>query len=257
MGIVSPTLPVLGQPNSTEDNHTLTSLQTIRDEFNGNIDNSNVKAAAAIASTKLADGANIVAQGGINQSGTVRRGKANIATSESRTNAAYGTLTTPDQVASVVLPTDGLIAVVYQALWQESVAGAARAAIFIGANQLQVQTSDIGPVTQAGTTGGAVAAIDRSLGTWNGGLASQAHGAAQTADITTGQVVGFGNTAGANISFETNGVVRAFAAETNVGGPVYVFAAAGTYTVSVQFKASSGSVTGKNRKLWVWSMAFA
>ena len=35
-----------------------------------------------------------------------------------------------------------------------------------------------------------------------------------------------------------------------------VFAAAGTYDISVQFKASSGSVTVKNRKLWVWTMGF-
>ena len=40
------------------------------------------------------------------------------------------------------------------------------------------------------------------------------------------------------------------------GGFTFAFAAAGTYTVSVQFKASSGSVTASNRKLWVWTIGF-
>jgi hypothetical protein len=42
----------------------------------------------------------------------------------------------PDQVTGVVLPTDGLIAVWFQAKWQTSVTIASSAAVFIGANQL-------------------------------------------------------------------------------------------------------------------------
>src|SRR4051812_26149246 len=49
-------------------------------------------------------------------------GSSIIATEESRTNVAYGKLPTPDQVSGVVLPPNGLIVVVYQALWKSSVA---------------------------------------------------------------------------------------------------------------------------------------
>jgi hypothetical protein len=43
----------------------------------------------------------------------------------------------------------------------------------------------------------------------------------------------------------------------DAGGVVSMFAAAGTYTISVQFKALSGSVTASNRKLWVQALSFA
>jgi hypothetical protein len=58
-----------------------------------------------------------------------------------------------------------------------------------------------------------------------------------TGDVTTGQIVGTVSAAG-------------------LGGPCYFFAAAGTYTISIQVKASSASVTIKNRKLWVWTIGF-
>jgi hypothetical protein len=64
------------------------------------------------------------------------RGKSIITGPESRSNVAYGKLATPDQV-TVTLATDGLLKILYQATWQESIAGAAGAAIFIGSNQLQ------------------------------------------------------------------------------------------------------------------------
>jgi hypothetical protein len=52
-------------------------------------------------------------------------GKANIAAAESTTATSYaiGNLTTPDRVQNVVMPTDGLIAVWYQAIWQNTVSG--------------------------------------------------------------------------------------------------------------------------------------
>jgi hypothetical protein len=75
-------------------------------------------------------------------------GKSIIATSEARTNTAYGLLTTPDRVTGVVLPTSGLIAVAYQATWQESVATAGRAAVFLASTQLKRNVAGSGPVVQ-------------------------------------------------------------------------------------------------------------
>lgn len=182
--------------------------------------------------------------GGFNAAGVVRRGKSIIGTTEARSNVAYGTLTTPDQVTGIVLPTDGFIVVGYQATWQESVDGAARAAIFVGANQLTFASENAAasPLFQEASVGMA-AAIYGVLATGPLGLAGTASGSGgvgYTGDVTTGQVLGVVPAAGTGLG----------------GGPTYIFAAAGTYTVSVQFKASSGSVTAKNRKLWCWTMGF-
>jgi hypothetical protein len=228
MGTVNPTLGVLGQARGDQEAADRTALQTLLAEFNGNIDDANLKAA-------------LKAVLGVSDGITARRGKSIIPATESRTNVAYGTLTTPDQV-SVTLPQDGLIAVAYQATWQESVSGAARAGIFVGANEVVVapSTAVTGAPSATSPEGNPTSAsfpnTDLALSSYPGGLKSETENStAYTGDVTTGQVVGL---AGGN------------------GGPCYIFAAAGTYAVSIQFKSSSGSVTVKNRKLWVWTLGF-
>lgn len=186
-------------------------------------------------------------------------GKSIISTTETRTNAAYGLLATPDRVQSVVLPAGGLIAVAFQATWQESVAGAASAAIFVGANQLKVAGTPLGPVVQAAVIGGELAGGDEALGSFGGGLCStwfDSGASAYGGDVTTGQVVGLA-AGGTGIATSYNGTrVQTPATGGNFAGPCYISAAAGTYDISVQFKASSGIVTVKNRKLWVWTLGF-
>lgn len=170
------------------------------------------------------------------------RGKSIIATSETRTNTAFGLMTTPDRVQNIVLPTSGLIFVAYQALWQESVLNAASAALFLGSNQIKQAAPGGAPAVTAATLGG-------TAGNWSPisssqvGLSSYASGGigSSTSDVTTGQVVGLPN---------------GLATGNYFGAPAVVFAAAGTYDVSIQFKASSGNVLVKERKLWVWSMGF-
>ncbi len=54
-------------------------------------------------------------------------------------------------------------------------------------------------------------------------------------DVTTGQIVG----------------ARTYGARF-----LTIFAAAGTYKVSVQFKVATGKVTVKERKLWAWVVAW-
>src|SRR4051812_30091952 len=63
---------------------------------------------------------------------SVSGGKSVVSAPGTRANVAYGALTNgPDEVAGVVLPTDGLIVVWYFATWQESVTNTARASIFV------------------------------------------------------------------------------------------------------------------------------
>jgi hypothetical protein len=211
MAIIAPATPNIGDARGSGEVAVRNDLVALLAEFNGNIDDSNIKSGAGINGAKL--GAGTVTPDR-HSAGVVATGKSVIATSEARTNVAYGTLTTPDQVSSIVLPTDGVICVLFQATWQESVADTGRAAIFIGANQLKVAS-----------------------------------------DIKTGQAIGVTLTTVGNLNQEINGTNKTLA-DSQVGGPCSIFAAAGTYVVSVQFKSSSGSVTVKNRRLLVWAMGF-
>lgn len=171
---------------------------------------------------------------GLSESGTTRRGKSIIATSQATGSATYTTLATPDLV-TVTLPTDGLLYITYHATWSQTVASAARAAIFLSATQLKGSDGNTGVpvVSEAGCS--ATANQDHALYTSGGGLV----GNDQTggwSDVTTGQVIG---------------QVLGVGGGSAPGGQIEVFAAAGTYDVSVKFKASSGTVTASNRKLWV------
>lgn len=171
--------------------------------------------------------ASINVAGGFNEGANVRRGKCIVATEESRSNVAYGLLTTPDRVQNVVLPADGLIIIRYEATWKESVNDAALAAIFIGATQLKYMDgiATISPQAQETDTDYGGTNTFLLMGTFSLGLKSAGQGS-YPGTATTGQNFG-------------------------LGGPVEVTAAAGTYDISVQFKASSGSVTVKNRRLLV------
>jgi hypothetical protein len=213
-------------------------LTTIVNLLNGLVDTNNLSPTAGITAGQLADAARL----GLTAGTTVRRGQTNISTTESVTSTTYTTLTTPDKVVSVVLPANGLIAVAYQATWQESVSAAARAAIFVGANQLKLASASAagGPAVQETSLNASGGTVNQdkpltatALGLFGG---EGAQNGAYTGDVTTGQIVG------------ELGPVSA--------GPCYIFAAAGTYDISIQFKASSGSVTAKNRKLWCWTLGF-
>lgn len=155
-----------------------------------------------------------------------------IAAEEARTNVAYGKLGTPDEISGVVLPTNGLMLIGYSANVKNSAAPEGRAAIFIGANQLKADQGKTEPTVQECQL--SAATTFHHISTYYGGLIQQPNGEVWGGDVTTGQVLS---------SFSSGSTIH--------GGPCIVFAAAGTYTISVQFKAASGSVTAKERKLWV------
>ena len=234
MGQISLETPVTGQPDLTEDPKIAANFQTLQTVINGNLDRSNISPSVVGSA-----------------------GATNIATSESRTNTAYGTLATPDQVTGLVVPANGLILVLYQATWRESVNGAANAALFINSNQLQTAQAGLGaPYATSASIGTGAGGEDVVLSSVSYGLGSFNNAAVfnstYTGDVTTGQSVGggaFGFTASTGGGSPTTQLV--------LGGPCYIFGlAAGTYTVSVRFKASSGSVTAKNRRLWAAVVPF-
>lgn len=233
-------IPGIGEKNTTADPKLKTGLETFNNLLEGSnkIPGTSLAAAAAISNAQLAgeiEGAKI-------KNETIKRedlapeskpvtwyAPKIIATEETRENVAYGTLTTKDEIASVILPENGLIVIGYQANVKSSVASAGRLAIFIGANQIKVVGTTV-PVVQEGGTGGG--------------------GFTQASTSANGLTV-----AGEGTSFVTTGQVLASSLAQG-GGFCYVYAAAGTYNISVQYKASSGNVTAKERKLWVYTLGF-
>jgi hypothetical protein len=147
-------------------------------------------------------------------------GKSIIATEQSRESASYGLLGTPDRVEGIVLPTDGFIVVSFAALFKSSVEGAGCAAIFLNANQVK-SVEDV--ANEAKTA---------SAGTFRRIRSEEGFG-----------LISYPGASG----YPTTG---------NLIGVVDIFAPAGTYTVSAQFKATSGSVAAKERKLWCWTKEF-
>lgn len=185
-------------------------------------------------------------------------GKSIIAASESRTNTAYGTLATPDQV-SIVMPADGLLAIGYSARMQNSAADAGRAAIFLGASQLKVPDSENGALNVSEAVGPSTTGRFGWLSSFGAGLACGNAGAAMPVPLTTGMAVAVVGSGSATFSAASAGrfnVGGNYATGAVNAGMCFVFAAAGTYTVSVQFKSASGSVTVDNRKLWAWALGF-
>lgn len=225
MSVLNLILPTVGQPDSTEDPKINTALTAVQAWANGNIDSSNLSLGTLQSAA-------------VNQASQTVKGGSVVSTSQATSSAAYTTLGTPDQVANVQLNTPGILAIWYHATWQESVNNAARAAIFLNSNQLKAENegSSANPTVQEtalnASNGPNVPVI---LCTTPLGLVCPVGGGVANAyggDVSTGQILGS-------------------LANGKGGGPLFAFAAGGAYTVSVEFKTSSGTVTVSNRRLYV------
>lgn len=239
------------QPHNRDDGHHL-PLHLVGSEIDFFIGDPNIQSLTVTETSVDVLGTLTVGGAGI---GSVfdDRGKSIIATTESRTNVAYGTLTTPDQV-TVTLAADGLLKVLFQATWQESVASQGRAAIFLDNTQVHTARGALVNAVQQAATLTGIANQDRPLFSIPIGLGtmSDTTAGAYPGDVTTGQVVGAAAPSGNTTPISwIDGTSNAGSINGFGGGPCYIFAAAGTYTISVRFKSASGSVTAKNRKLWV------
>lgn len=156
--------------------------------------------------------------------------KTAVAAEQLTESTSFVLLGTADRVQGIELPTDGLIVVGYVAKWKSSVAAAGRAAIFLDENNLK---NPIGAeAASVSTTGTGFNALSSSVG-----IAGLASSEGTTAFATTGTPVAASPTA-------------------PCGGLCCIFAAAGTYDVSVRYRVTSGSVSAKERKLWVWTQEF-
>ena len=223
MGTIALQVPVVGNPNSVADPQIASDFTTLQTWANGNVDATNMTPAFAQSVSA-------------NQPSQTVKGFVSIPTSQSTGSTTYTTLSTPDQVTGLTLPSGGIIQLWYFAYWTESVAGAARAAIFLGANQLQSEASNSSApsVTPAEAQLGNAARPVRPLTSTPSGLLSDNSGSSSSGPVTTGQTISVG-----------------------AGGACSIMATPGTYAVSIRFKASSGTVTASNRQLWVSVQSFA
>lgn len=104
-----------------------TNFVDVRTVLNGNLDGTNFTTAAK----------DMIA---LSDSGVVRRGKSVIAGSEAIAGTSFAALTTPDRVASIVVPSGGVLWVSYWAILTKTVGGVAETAsigLFLGSNQVK------------------------------------------------------------------------------------------------------------------------
>lgn len=200
-------------------NHVQDMFNDARTIINGNIDGDNLSTLTGQST-------------GVSATGLIRRGKCIIATEESRTNVAYGLLTTPDQVDNIVVATDGLLFVKYSALVKSSNINQGQTSIFLSGTQAVGVSGTGAPVASNGPVFGGTADDYDVLYT------SVANSPASILELTTG------------VGQASRGT------PIRLGSAICFEVAAGTYTVTVQWKAAAGSITAKERKLWVWSIGF-
>lgn len=142
-----------------------------------------------------------------------------IATEQTRENTGYGSLATPDTITGVVVPANGVIRIGYLALWKSSVDTAGRATIFVNS-------------TAVGT-----------LANGSGGASPEGHSSFRI--LSTDPI----SASGAAL---VNGAELSSLSTLAIGQPwLDLPVTAGTYEVTVKYAATSGSVTAKERHLWV------
>lgn len=167
-------------------------------------------------------------------------GRSFVTTSQATGSTSYVLLGTPDRVQNVVVPTNAILQVRYLAMWNISGGGGvtANAAIFVGGTQIAA-TKNVG-TTDRSVAVNATSSGDKWLSTWQHGLVgdSSAGGSADPpAPSSLGQVLGVGLTDGG-------------------GGACEIVGLGGTVDVEVRFKITSGTLTVKQRKLWVRVLPF-
>jgi hypothetical protein len=234
MSIVNPTLPNPGDPRGGEETDVRNALVAILADHNGNIDDDNIKSAAGIQWSKLANGTAVLDQLGANGDATVRRGRSVIAGAGTRTNTVYGALDGgaapgPDQVSGIVVPANAKLLISYQALIKNSAGNTGLVAIFLGSDQLKQPIGTGAPsvaetAISSDTDFGWIYTTPSAVFGW-----AVAIGVGDATSVTTGMLLG------RNIEVDV---------------------APGTYVVAVMFKSSSGTVTAKERKLFVKAEAY-
>jgi hypothetical protein len=227
----------------------------------------------AVATAKLEDGAvtgdkvdsDFAKAAGISSS-SIRRAGSFVGGTTTLSGSSTNVLTNLGDQVQVYLESNGLIFVQYWASWSCALTGGGRAAIHLNNNQLKIfnpEGSDGGnPVTQAASMDNGSAQLLANkvtpITTCAYGLISsttQPSANAYQGDVATGQALGMLGQGASN--FYGMALAGSVSAQAATPGPCAIFAAPGTYTVSVRFRSTNPNtnLTVKDRRLLVWTRA--
>lgn len=143
-----------------------------------------------------------------------------IATSQSTSSTSFVALATPDEIAGIVVPANGVIRVGYVARWSSTVGAAGRAVLCLNGSAIKSVVNTSGSFYEVASVSNETRALF-------------------TSPVTAGPL----NTGSVEPPSSTSGLVT-----PTVDIPIET---AGTYTVSVLFRATSGAVSADLRRLWV------
>ena len=115
-------LPQVGVPHSTEDPKTRAALVSIKNLFNGQLDDENL-ADGSVTANKLADA--LAESLGINKTGNAGRAYAAVATSQSTSSASPTDLSTVGPSVTVDVPANGFVYVYAEATLNPASSGGA------------------------------------------------------------------------------------------------------------------------------------
>jgi hypothetical protein len=160
-------------------------------------------------------------------------------------SATYADPSDGGDKVTVACPTDGLLIAGYSSLWKVSAAATIAAAFFIGPTggtqtQLKLPNPASGgaPVVQEATLSPGAATNYGYLHSNRQGLGAILPGATDNTLVTTG-------------------LVLASPSGAQDGGLCYIFpGTADTFDVAVKYKNSAGTLSVKERRLWVWSVEY-
>lgn len=214
-----------GQPeNVSQVQQNFVDARTV---LNGGLDGDNVSTATAQA---LGLTTTAAAPGGA----AVRRGKSIIATAENIAGTSYATLTTPDRVASLVVPSNAIVWVSFWCELLKTVGGAGESGsvgLFFGANQVK---SRFGTAPASGVSGG----LFEGLTLLSGAGTPQA--CIAFTDYVDPGISSLTSSSGEPVDDTTNG--------HPVGAFVPLVIAAGTYTVEMRFKKTAGATVAVSKR---------
>lgn len=163
-----------------------------------------------------------------------------ITAAESRTNVAFGVMTTPDRVSGITCPANSILVVNYWARFQNSVAGAGSATVVLNGTRVKVHDGGVagGQADNISNSPGAAAVYNVLATTANNGVRVRSSGFGVNAPPATGMGMGQDIT-------------------DSAGGPFYIIVpnALSNATLEIQFKSTSGSITVADRHLMVGVMA--
>lgn len=152
-----------------------------------------------------------------------------IVKEESRESVGFGTLPTADEIKEITVPENGVVRLGYTAAIKSSVANEGRVSFFVNGTQIKADKGGTEPGQQEVQT---KSTTFHHISSCPKGLETSAVNA-WLGDVTSGQALSTGD------SLSQGGFCT-----------IYGLAPA-TYSFSVRYKALSGSITSKERRLWV------